>query len=180
MSEYIMNVEKDSDNVNCYFKRGEIIRCKDCKFRRWEETEGFYYCALEDRPNRNWSINDTDFCSWAEREMTKKEAVKILKGIAEEAGAYPSAVSYVASDEDVEALIMAIEALTAEPKWIPVTERLPEENEPVLVGIKYKDDFKMFVTARMDVTYWQGLGRDIKGEMRWMPLPEPYVEGAEQ
>ena len=43
--------------------------------------------------------------------MTRAEAVKILKGIAEEAGAYPSAVSYVASDEDVEALNMAIAAL---------------------------------------------------------------------
>lgn len=65
-------------------------------------------------------------------------------------------------------------------KWIPVSERLPEENEPVLVGIRYKDDFKMVVTARMDVTYWQGLGRDIKGEMRWMPLPEPYKGGEDE
>jgi hypothetical protein len=66
-----------------------------------------------------------------------------------------------------------------EPKWIPCSERLPEENEPVLVGIRYKDNFKMFVTARRDVTYWHGLGRDIKGEMRWMPLPEPYKESDE-
>ena len=65
------------------------------------------------------------------------------------------------------------------PKWIPCSKRLPEENEPVLVGIRYKDDFKMVVTARMDVTYWQGVGRDIKGEMRWMPLPEPYKESEE-
>ena len=60
-------------------------------------------------------------------------------------------------------------------QWIPCSERLPEENKAILLGVKYKDDFKMFVTARMDITYWQGLGRDIKcQEMRWMPLPEPW------
>ena len=60
-------------------------------------------------------------------------------------------------------------------QWIPCSERLPEENKAILLGVKYKDDFKMFVTARMDITYWQGLGRDIKcQEMRWMPLPAPW------
>ena len=30
----------------------------------------YYYCALEDRPNRNWSVDDTDYCSWgAESEV---------------------------------------------------------------------------------------------------------------
>lgn len=45
----------------------ELIYCEDCKFRRWEEDEEYYYCALEDRPNRNWSVDKTDFCSWGER-----------------------------------------------------------------------------------------------------------------
>ena len=38
------------------------------------------------------------------------------------------------------------------------------------------DDFKYFVTARMDYNYWTGLGRDIRGKLAWMPLPEPYKE----
>ena len=113
MSEYIMNVEKDSDNVNCYFKRGEIIRCKDCKFRRWEETEGFYYCALEDRPNRNWSINDTDFCSWAEREMTKQEAIKILNNY--DLNFCDIDGNPIPPQDFAEAKQMAIEALEQEP-----------------------------------------------------------------
>lgn len=71
--------------------------------------------------------------------------------------------------------IGARKAQSAEPEWILCTpETMPEENMPVLVGVRFKDDFKMFVTARMDYNYWTGLGRDIKGEMRWMPLPEPY------
>ena len=69
----------------------------------------------------------------------------------------------------------ALRALPSAQQWIPCSERLPEENKAILLGVKYKDDFKMFVTARMDITYWQGLGRDIKcQEMRWMPLPEPW------
>lgn len=46
----------------------EVVRCKDCKYKRlYDEGETkYYYCALEDRPNRNWSVDDTDYCSWAE------------------------------------------------------------------------------------------------------------------
>ena len=48
----------------------KLVRCKDCKFKRLydEGDTKYYYCALEDRPNRNWSVDDTDFCSWGERE----------------------------------------------------------------------------------------------------------------
>lgn len=46
----------------------EVVRCKDCKYKRlYDEGETkYYYCALEDRPNRNWSVDDTDYCSWGE------------------------------------------------------------------------------------------------------------------
>ena len=48
-------------------EQDKIIHCKDCKFIRRLGYEGYNYCALEDRPNRNWSVDETDFCSWAER-----------------------------------------------------------------------------------------------------------------
>lgn len=59
-------------------------------------------------------------------------------------------------------------------RWIPVTERMPEENIPILLGVRFKDDFKYFVTTRVDYNYWTGLGRDIRGKLAWMPLPEPW------
>ena len=48
----------------------DIVRCKECKYKRINEDgeTRYYYCALEDRPNRQWSVDDTDYCSWAERE----------------------------------------------------------------------------------------------------------------
>ena len=43
--------------------QGELVRCKDCR-HRYEEGDctHYYWCRLNDRP-----IDDTDFCSWAER-----------------------------------------------------------------------------------------------------------------
>ena len=70
--------------------------------------------------------------------------------------------------------IYSVPSAQPEPQWIPCSERLPEENVPVLLGVRFKDDFKFFVSARIDYNYWSGLGREIKGELRWMPLPEPY------
>lgn len=47
----------------------DVVRCGDCKFKSLydEGDTKYYYCALEDRPNRQWSVDDTDFCSWGER-----------------------------------------------------------------------------------------------------------------
>lgn len=46
--------------------------------------------------------------------MTREEAIKILTEIRDEAGESENAVCYVASEEDVEAIDMAIEALSAD------------------------------------------------------------------
>ena len=46
-----------------------VVRCKECRYKRIYDGETkYYYCALEDRPNRQWSIDEMDYCSWAERE----------------------------------------------------------------------------------------------------------------
>lgn len=55
---------------SAYIKElAEVVRCKDCKFKSLYDDGDtkYYYCALEDRPNRNWSVDDTDYCSWGER-----------------------------------------------------------------------------------------------------------------
>ena len=61
MSEIIYENIKDSDGVDCYIKRGEVVRCKDCK---WHlnghlckqlsqygsiETPPSFYCGLGER-----------------------------------------------------------------------------------------------------------------------------------
>jgi hypothetical protein len=77
-------------------------------------------------------------------------------------------------------IIKAIEKVEQEEQksgeWIPVSERLPEENKQVLIQYRtrYRDDVNLFdVTSRADHNYWQGIGREID-VIAWMPLPEPY------
>ena len=46
----------------------DIVRCAECRFKSLYDGETkYYYCALEDRPNRNWSVDDWNFCFWGER-----------------------------------------------------------------------------------------------------------------
>lgn len=70
------------------------------------------------------------------------------------------------------------------PKWIPVTERLPDESEPVLAFIRWSD------YEDNEICYGQYIknGRFrlmhyVEGELikgyeveAWMPLPEPPKE----
>jgi len=69
--------------------------------------------------------------------------------------------------------IKALPSVTPTTKWIPVSERLPEENKDVLIDIKEGEEHTFFVTRLVDVTYWIHLGRDVN-VVAWMPLPEPY------
>ena len=60
-------------------------------------------------------------------------------------------------------------------EWIPVTERLPEKGEDVLV-FNTRENWTGFAWLRPDET-WTALGFDFPfdlGEVtHWMPLPQP-------
>ena len=91
-------------------------------------------------------------------------------------------------DDKLELIAYHIENMKSvnsqEPKWIPVSERLPEDGRPVLIYawnvhhvIARYDEFrtangykKTWVTADA----WNG-NTEINHEViAWMPLPEPY------
>lgn len=61
-----------------------------------------------------------------------------------------------------------------EPKWIPCSERLPEEGKDVLACFYTGEgNYKMMVSRRSDYNYWSGVGRTAD-MVAWMPLPAPY------
>ena len=73
----------------------------------------------------------------------------------------------------------------AAPKWIPVGERLPEENGQYLITVKYKhvdgyDDIYAehgeWNDGKWDMFCFGHCG-EVDGIIAWMPLPEPYMEG---
>ena len=66
------------------------------------------------------------------------------------------------------------------PKWIPVTERLPEKANHYLVYIECKCSAWMQVAWFCEKFYWEHMhGDDVFKETvtHWMPLPEPPKEG---
>ena len=62
----IYEVVKDADGVDCYIKRGELVRCKECKYcvnaQCWK-TDGL------DKLDGN--VADDDFCSRGERKESE-------------------------------------------------------------------------------------------------------------
>lgn len=64
--------------------------------------------------------------------------------------------------------LMALPSVTPqEPRWIPVAERLPEEDGGYLVTVK-----RGYVTTAL----WVGNTKHWNEVTAWMPLPKPYNE----
>lgn len=64
--------------------------------------------------------------------------------------------------------------LASKPRWIPVTERLPEENVPCIVYNKY---YGPMVGWRVDGERFRIPGSRFPDHpTHWMPLPEPPKE----
>jgi hypothetical protein len=67
------------------------------------------------------------------------------------------------------------------PRWIPVTERLPEDGSDVLAYLKYEVGGRI-AAANYDKGMWQdcvmgGLYRTEEGVVtHWMPIPQPPKE----
>lgn len=113
---------------------------------------------------------------------------------------------YSVDAKDREVLSMARKALEQQPRWIPVSERLPKDLEPVNItwvnhnpesyyaDIKDKPFTATGVYFNGQWYWWSTLCTDILAEYghnyddvidddieitAWMPLPEPYRESEE-
>lgn len=103
----------------------------------------------------------------------------------EEAIAHGKEQLEVFGGEHREFIEMAIKALENEPKWIPVSERLPEYGREVLTC--NDGGYIEIQSCESTYTYWENqfgdwsaIDEDLWDEVvAWMPLPEPY-KGAEE
>lgn len=72
----------------------------------------------------------------------------------------------------------AVDIIEAQPtasQWIPVSERLPEDEERKLVTAQAKTGRKSINIAWFDGKTWHGNG-SMPEVTAWQPLPEPYKE----
>ena len=105
--------------------------------------------------------------------MTTDECIEILKTI-EKDRCTPIIPAY-----EHDAIEMAIEALKRE-QWIPCSERLPEEDVPVLVqkdcSCLVDEHYGRAVGEYNGFKYWTVEDDFYAEPIAWMPLPEPYKE----
>ncbi|MBQ1572195.1 MAG: DUF551 domain-containing protein [Clostridiales bacterium] len=85
--------------------------------------------------------------------------------------------------EMIDALTMAKEALEQEPRWIPVSERLPEENKTLIASTEYEvcPETRYTKEDGWEWAYESGAGywEKLAGVKAWMPLPELYKAESE-
>lgn len=108
--------------------------------------------------------------------MTREEAVTFLQG-----RIYLIDKYYPQIEDYREALDLAIKALEQEPRWIPVSERLPKENEYIGNVCKYylvQDEYGDMHVAHLSNVGWipmeslKAIGNEI---IAWRELPQEYV-----
>jgi len=77
-----------------------------------------------------------------------------------------------------------LKQLKEQTRWIPVSERLPEEEETVIASTEYRVYPETRYTKgygwewayEAGADYWESL----EGVMAWMPLPAPYKAESEE
>ena len=108
--------------------------------------------------------------------MTNKEAIEELKSHKSDGG-WGFMCGECPCDcktcETSQALDLAIKALEAQ-GWIPVTERLPESTDDVLVTDKYDMFVAWYANSWHSSDYV--INENTTPIVAWMPLPEPYTK----
>lgn len=82
-----------------------------------------------------------------------------------------------------EQCISAMKATNRIPRWIPVSERLPEEDGQYLISVKYKSEANYesiyaecgeWSEGGWDMSCFGGHCGEVEGIIAWQALPEPY------
>lgn len=124
---------------------------------------------------------------------------KVINTLPYKDTSYPDASAYNGAISDVADMLTHFPAADVEPRWIPVTERLPEEDKEVLISYRYKEGEGDTSHSDIDITSYGQMyfGGQKVGRVKhwrapfeyfesnyeviaWMPLPEPYKGGEEE
>jgi len=76
-------------------------------------------------------------------------------------------------------IVGALDKLPSAQRWIPCSERLPEDGRVVLWCNEHGSVFTTAITARFDNSWAVGKRHRSSRMVAWMPLPDPYKEPAD-
>ena len=76
--------------------------------------------------------------------------------------------------------IAQLEEKLAEREWIPCSDKLPSNNDCVLVTVDDSIEFGKYQDGEWSIWVCEHWDKwDAKGTIAWMPLPEPYKAESE-
>ena len=100
-----------------------------------------------------------------------KKAADAIEALQATVEGYESTTNMALVEKDGETVIEFV------PKWIPVTERLPEQEKQVLVtGIEAIGNVQIYGVKQLDGDVWRPTSAPSCYWEHWMPLPEPPKE----
>lgn len=73
-----------------------------------------------------------------------------------------------------------LEKIEQESRWIPVSERLPEINQDVILSLRSLDIEIGFRAGNEPYFYCHGCYIKPQNVLAWQPLPEPYKAESEE
>ena len=101
--------------------------------------------------------------------MTEKEAIRLINAYLE---IDYSKIPEMTVEKFDEAMTMMMESFEKN-QWIPVTEKLPDDQGMVLVSCRNKKGLNSINRAYYWNGYWHGSG-SMSGVKAWKPLPKVY------
>lgn len=110
--------------------------------------------------------------------MYKQEALDSLE-------CFRSNTAHILGDNDekvktIETCMMLVQEVEEASEWIPVSERLPEEDTDILVTYVHGKEVRVIPVNYGRGTWYDCIFDSALDSLKvtaWMPLPEPYKEG---
>lgn len=129
-----------------------------------KHPKGGYYVLCSVCPRHNKECNGLDDCVYV---LTKRLAAY------ENTGLTPEEINK--QDTQRKAMAALADSYKAEiPRWIPVSDRLPESGQRVIVCRK---DGRVEQGVYLGVNgWWKVYGTNTKAITHWMPMPAPPAE----
>lgn len=152
--------DKEGTTIGCYLDRHFIEKAD-------AERDEYYASMAESMAQDLWNTDDTP---QTERRRVMSDLIERQAAI----DALAVAIDDVGilDGDDIKIVFDNLPSAQPEPQWIPVTERLPDDNREVLISLEWGIDIGMYERGEWRSEWINHYDDD--NVLAWMPLPESY------